>query len=271
MPVFPLSRDNTSGLIARWSFDQGTGEDTSGVANQGVLTNAPVCVPGIIGSNGVPGNALRFNGTNNYVISNKLILQPLITLSIWVKINGNPASQGHLCGFANGIGNSTADKNLLVTTGGLVRWYVYTGITVSITGTKSITDNAWHHVVGVADGTNIKIYVDGVEDATTAAGATFLGYAVPNLFVNGSVTGSVAGTYIACDEDDFRVYNRGLSAVEVNTLYNEGLSTPYEYELPMLKGPSIAAPPPSTNNRLLRSVVRSALRSPVYSPIAGKW
>jgi len=30
----------------------------------------------------------------------------------------------------------------------------------SITGTSSITDNSWHHVVGVYDGSNIKVYVD---------------------------------------------------------------------------------------------------------------
>jgi len=35
------------------------------------------------------------------------------------------------------------------------------------TGTVNKNDNAWHHIVGTTDGTTVKIYVDGVEAATS--------------------------------------------------------------------------------------------------------
>jgi hypothetical protein len=39
---------------------------------------------------------------------------------------------------------------------------------ISLNGTTTVTDGAWHHVAFVYDGTNYKLYIDGVQNATTA-------------------------------------------------------------------------------------------------------
>lgn len=231
-----LSQENTNGLLVWWSFAAGSALDVSGSGNPGVLTLSPTVVDGVVRSRGVPGTALQFNGTSNYVISTKLINIPLVTVSAWVKVNGNPASTGQISGFVEGLGSSTCDKILEVTTGGVVRWYVFDGAGKLVTGTVVITDNQWHHVAGVADGTTSSLYIDGKLDNSTAAGSTFTGYTVPNCFVNATNTAvTPAATYLACQCDDFRVYKRGLAASEINAIYNSVLaSNTDEWEMPAL-------------------------------------
>lgn len=243
-PVFPgIARpENTNGLIVWWPFDDGTATDNSGSAYYGTLTNAP----SVVGASplllrGKPGNhGLAFNGTSSYVVGSRALTNPLVTISAWVKINGNSASNRTIAGYVNGFNNSTGDKVLAVAaTTGIVKWFVFAGSNVTVTGTKVVTDNQWHHIVGVANGTNAILYIDGVSDGSAAAGATFTSYTVPNIFVAAPQGSGNPGTYLACSVFDFRVYNRGLLPGEVNDLYNRGLVSVGELELPMRLAPLV--------------------------------
>ena len=96
-------------------------------------------------------------------------------------------------------------------------------------GTKDVSDNLWHHVVLSVNRTTNRasLYVDGAVD-------------IANVNIS-AVTGSLASTNpieigrdqiycgtdaVACrltgTMDDVRVYNRALSAGEVEQLYNMG-------------------------------------------------
>jgi len=95
-------------------------------------------------------------------------------------------------------------------------------------GTTTVTDGNWHYVVGTYDGLYIKIYTDGVLEATEPySGGLF--YDLPNARMN-----------IACRTDDFyfnRVnyltgtldevvfFDRAITASEVFNLYNEPSTT----------------------------------------------
>jgi hypothetical protein len=80
-------------------------------------------------------------------------------------------------------------------------------------------DGNWHHVVGVADSSNLilKLYVDGNLVATSSyGGSTQIGNSELNIGRNPGATFQVFNGVI----DEVRIYNRALSAEEVKILYN---------------------------------------------------
>ncbi len=102
------------------------------------------------------------------------------------------------------------------------------GNVANVYGFVVLNDTKWHHVVMAYDGSKadnagrLKGYVDGARvtldyDGTTIPASTgsnasspFIGfYEAGGVFSEGSI-------------DDFSIYNRALSATEVQALYNVG-------------------------------------------------
>ena len=83
--------------------------------------------------------------------------------------------------------------------------------------------NTWYHVAGVYNATTrtLDIYVNGVLDNGVLLGTVPAAQVVPNINVNvGRRTG---GFYFQGVIDDVRVYNRALSAAEVQSIQGAGL------------------------------------------------
>jgi hypothetical protein len=78
--------------------------------------------------------------------------------------------------------------------------------------------NEWHHIVGVADGVNMYIYVDAVMVASRTFATTTYGSSAKDFNVGGNVFGS--GQYFPGRIDEVLVYGRALSATEITHLYN---------------------------------------------------
>jgi len=89
---------------------------------------------------------------------------------------------------------------------------------VGLTGTRSICDETWHHVVGSWDGQWMRIYVDGVVDAKRLASGrigtndepVYLGQ---TRFGDGNVWNHFTGSL-----DDVALWSRALGADEVRAL-----------------------------------------------------
>jgi len=86
---------------------------------------------------------------------------------------------------------------------------VVAGTQLNPTAPQSL--NEWHFVVGTYDGSQIKLYTDGTLSSSTPktgaiTPATTVSY-IGRLDFNGKI-------------DDFRIYNRALSAAEIIALYN---------------------------------------------------
>jgi hypothetical protein len=87
------------------------------------------------------------------------------TLSIWFKTSTNnagyifsaPEDTGGSNGFDIALGNNSVDTNLVTTSG-------YVGSAYGVV----YSDDAWHYVVATYDGTNQRIYYDGVLRDTDA-------------------------------------------------------------------------------------------------------
>jgi hypothetical protein len=220
----------SSGLVTHWTFDgprllQNV-TDSSSTGNTGYLRRFTATTTLI----GKLGQALSFsgwNGLNEYVVGSQVINLSTVSISAWVRISEVSIFNGHIAGLMDGLQSGATNKNLFIGTDGKIYFYIYDGTGKTTSAPASVIPlNTWVHVVGTADGTNAKTYMNGAEVGTVAAGAPADTFSVPNFFVNGA-TGipSTNGYFVDADIDDVRFYNRALSASEANQLYQIGAST----------------------------------------------
>src|SRR3989338_8062497 len=141
--------------IGQWKLDQSSGTtatDSSGNENHGTLMNGPVWTTGKV------GNALFFDGVNDYVnLGNPSNLIPggAITMSAWVNLKSTSATR-MILSKDNGAANPTAIR---IQAGGTVRCFM--GGTAS-GDVGSISANTWNHIACTYDGSKIQVYINGM-------------------------------------------------------------------------------------------------------------
>ena len=204
------------GLVGYWKFDEGTGTtttDTSGNGNTGTLN-------GTTWTTGLVNNGLSFNGTSGYVdigTASSLLASNALTISASIYPTG-PGSNGTtgativakegeyvLARFPDG----TIQWGLANTNPGWV--FVNTGYVAPL--------NQWTHIALVYNNWSVQTYANGVL-VHTYAGAGTIGDVYPamnNFRVGGR---QIASQLFQGRIDEVRVYNRGLSAADVENLAN---------------------------------------------------
>ena len=83
---------------------------------------------------------------------------------------------------------------------------------------SSAAGNQWHLITAVSDATTVKLYIDGVLDASTTG--THVTLQLASNFNIGRKP-APAYDYWGGAIDDLRIYNRALSAAEIQVLYLE--------------------------------------------------
>ena len=103
---------------------------------------------------------------------------------------------------------------------------------VTVNVGSALFDGNWHQLAMTYDGTNVKIYVDGVQKGSTAnLGTTNTTASTIRIGYQANPDGSGAGSYFDGEMDQLRFFNKALSASEVTTLYNENsLVASYRFE-----------------------------------------
>jgi hypothetical protein len=208
-----------NGLVGWWKFDEGSGtvaHDSSGNENDSHLINGPTWVDGKI------GGALSFDGLNDYVsipdIQSSFVNDA--TLSAWTKIifpqggSGSNEWKGGLMHFGTG-------SNLHYTHVGGTFYINLLRNNSRVDGiTHSVNIYEWHNLVITSKlGSYWKMYIDS--ELLKEVSATSLGIPT-NCFIGKSL--GTSGTYwLHGLIDDVRIYDRALSAEEVQALYNLGL------------------------------------------------
>jgi len=204
-----------------WKFNATGGTtaiDSSGNGYTATLYKSPTWTAG------VSGNALSFNGSNQYgTVANVSALNAYpLTVAAWVKTASSSGAHGIVSKYA---ASSLNGYQIFVNNGNLCAWYfkdsadyVWDGSGCTLS-TPGIADNKWHQVVFTVDATGGRLYVDGVQKAsqpwTGIAGATTSGTGLNFARYPGA-----ASPYLAAALDDVRLYNSALSATQVATLYN---------------------------------------------------
>jgi hypothetical protein len=147
------------------------------------------------------GGALKFNGTTNYIsLLNGPNTGNTYSVSMWRY--PIPASHNWSELYAQG---SAAGLYYM----GPSRKIDFASAT-DFTNNTALIENRWHYVTAVVSGVNVTLYADGAQDGTGASGTSF------NLRTMG---GDSAGNGYKGLIDDVRIYNRALSAQEVQQLY----------------------------------------------------
>jgi hypothetical protein len=193
------------GLVAHWSFDDCTAKDVSGNGHDGIK-NGTICVDGL------RSKALSFNGTSDFISSssnNIPIANSARTISALVK--PIVPTGGPIIGWGPVLTACNKACYLILNGTGfyLVGWCVEN----DLGGPANVLPNIWYYVTATYDGTIWRLYVNGGEVANKALSwdtirtDIYIGSDDRGLsFFNGLI-------------DDIRIYNRALSASEVQQLY----------------------------------------------------
>lgn len=92
---------------------------------------------------------------------------------------------------------------------------------VQLKSGTALSTNTWHHVAGVVNGSDILLYVNGVlATSTTMTDITNFVCTADAWEIGGDGAGGGWGGYFNGNIDEPRIYNRALSAAEVQAIYN---------------------------------------------------
>ncbi|MEV6932012.1 LamG-like jellyroll fold domain-containing protein [Dactylosporangium sp. NPDC051485] len=206
-----------TGLIAGYTFDAGSGAsvaDSSGNGNTGTITGATWTA-------GKYGGALSFNGSGDLVkIPSSATLNPTTGLTMTAWVQPTAAQSGWRTVMHKETDawflNAGSDAGPLKPAGG-----VTTGSSDSVAyGTTACPLSAWTHIALTYDGTNLRLYVNGTLVSTKAKTGT-LKQTTGQLSIGGNTP---YGEYFKGLIDEARVYNRALTAAEIQTVMNTPLS-----------------------------------------------
>jgi len=210
------------GMISYWKFDEGSGLKAFDAAgdNHGTLKRGPQWTVGQV------VNALSFDGHNDYVQipnSNSLNFTEAVTAEAWVKPNGNPGHYQMLLEKGTWVGNASW-YFFIHRNAGYLHYNFGIGIPGGIYAKSApmignLEDGEWSHIVGTYDRQYIKFYVNGV-----------LNKQVPwtqPIRLNSHdlyISRDPQNWYYKGDVDEVAIYNRALTACEIQQHYQNGLN-----------------------------------------------
>jgi hypothetical protein len=206
------------GLVAAYGFNEGSGTttaDASGASQTGTISGGATWTTA-----GKNGNALSFDGVNDMVtVANTAALNATrTTVMAWLR----PTALG---GWRSAVMKETAtglayalyaDNSASRPAG-----FVNLGATDRTgAGTAALPLNVWSHVAMTFDGSNIRLYVNGVLVRTAA----FAGNIVTSTQAVRIGGNAIWGEWFAGMIDDVRIYNRALTLAEVQSMMNAAVT-----------------------------------------------
>ena len=211
------------GLVSYWTFDSADVEGEIAIdvwgENDGTFMGDAQIGEGRI------GEGMHLDGTGDYLAvpdHETLELSEAVTLEAWVNLIRSGEDQAIIekgdCYYllnVFGPGRPTV---------GIVEFGCSSIAPNWLSGSGVVDDEEWHHLVGVYDGENKYVYIDGKEDAVQPTTGILNGLRNDNLSIGrrGAQLSNRFGKGII---DEARVYNRGLSADEVQQNFGaEGLA-----------------------------------------------
>jgi autotransporter-associated beta strand protein len=214
--IAPVAATPGLGQHSYWKFNDSTGTraiDSWG-ARHGLLTGGTGSV------SGVQHKAVQLNGANGYVALPAGVVSSLndFTIAGWIRID---ASSTWSRIFDFGTGNTNYMFLTPVSGNNTIRYAIKVngGAEQQLNSSLSLGTGEWRHVAITLSGTAGTLYVDGVAAGTnnnmsnkpSGLGTTDKNYIGRSQFS--------ADPYLNAAVDEFRFYNRGLSAAEIKNLY----------------------------------------------------
>lgn len=261
----------TNGLLRLWLVNEGAGRLINELAS-GYASTAAAGDTTTVPTWGAQGTV--HGGQGYWAPTGPAINTPVASLWVRVRYDGNLAGglQSPI-GFANGFGSAaTREKFLYVDSTHTVTGYAWDG------GARYVTSSAlvvggWYDIVATWDGSNGRIYLNGILNATATCGNTYVSYTVANIWLGGQATDGTERTWNGIISRA-GVWNRALAPAEVAWLYAE----PYAMIAPPVPaqgwwvlaqstGTTLTAPPIDNDARIGAPTVQTAITLTV-SPVA---
>jgi hypothetical protein len=212
-----------------WLFDEDqddVAEDSSGSGNDGVINGGAKWT-----NDGKFGGALEFDGIDDWVEvpDDDSVEFPQgvdFTLACWLRVTTPEDSPPMIIAkhyhttsqmlpwyglyYADQAKAATGDISLFLRNAAATDFH--------IAGVTKIDDGEWHHIVGTREGGTIKLYVDGVEEASMD-GADF------DVGTNDGCLHFMShyGRFMGGVLDEVIILRRALSADEIGDLMNNGI------------------------------------------------
>jgi hypothetical protein len=212
------------GLVGYWPFN-GNANDESGNGNNGTVNGATLTTDRF----GNVNSAYSFDGVNDEISAN-IPLLPIgnsnRTLVTWINTNVSGFNYnnshpylGTIAAYGNSAGGNVIFPQMIENNN--FKAYFESGSSSNqLFSNTAINNGDWHCIVTTFNGLNVKMYIDGVLNATTSnitlitANSVFgIGYCPwANIHFQGKI-------------DDISIYNRALTSQEITQLYNIGNQT----------------------------------------------
>jgi hypothetical protein len=197
-------------LVSWWSGDK-TAEDVQG-------TNPGRLVGGASFTRGMVGPGFLFDGINDgVVIPNSTSLnQTRVTLDAWVYPTGNAGLNRHVISkdqqfvarqYVLALNDDDKFHAFVVTTNG----------EFNLAGSTTPALNSWYHLAMTHDGQTLRLYVDGVLNASMLAPGDII--PTKNSVIIGA---NGLGNFFKGIIDEAQIFSRALSDAEIMAIYQAG-------------------------------------------------
>jgi hypothetical protein len=205
----PAALADTPGLVAAYGFEEPSGTaavDSAAGLNPGTLSGPTRSASGRFGA------ALAFDGVNDRVDvadSASLDLTTGMTLEAWVRPDSGGWRTALLKERPGGLAYalySSTDSN---TPSAELR----TSASPETRGPSALPTGTWSHLATTYDGATLRLYVNGTQVSSKAVTGS-LAVTTGALRIGGN---AIWGEYFAGVLDEVRVYNRALTAGEIQT------------------------------------------------------
>ena len=212
-------------------YNEGLGTEATGTT---VVNSANQLINGTLGGGNATADisvagkidkALDFNGTSDYVDCGNdtaFDIGTVFSSSAWIKTSSTGTWK-----WVIGLGEHAVskDRSLVVNNSNQAALFCYDD---NPTSTTIVTDGEWHHIVATCDGTNAKIYVDGILEDTTQP--TLVAYSFIGATIGVRELPAEAFTWYEFNGsiDDARIFDKALSANEVKGIFAKGRGTESE-------------------------------------------
>jgi len=219
----------TTDTAHHWKFDEGTGRsanDSVGVAN-GVMSGD---AKGFGWASGKVGSAIAFPGVTgmSVALQDNMIKGGVGSLSVWFTLGAQ--SYGNVLFSARSQSDQSVYMAMFIDQEGrpMLQYRGQVGgVDKRVQAMKALNVNEWYHLVVTANGQNYTMTINGeaVALAGDNIGRWFGEFSNNQLTYRiGALDSSVLPGAFNGTIDDFRLYDRELSAVEAGELYREGNS-----------------------------------------------
>jgi len=210
------------GPVAYWKFDEGQGttaQDATVNNNDGTISGATWKPE----SECVAGKCLDYNGSNNYTYTSNVALiagnsqtYNKVTWSAWVKPNSGAVA-------SKTIVHKNNEFRLMTDASGNPSCSIYSGGVwqTAAVSSAALEANKWSHLVCVYNGSNIYVYVNGVQRGSQGQSGNIT--SVNSTAVNIGRDSASSG-YFSGSIDEVKVYPYARTATQIQQDYNAGLA-----------------------------------------------